>query len=109
MRRHVAQLTATIQTLPVKRLRQAKAIRDDDGEVLELWLAPVRSALSYATALHEIGHWKGHHRNSRNVMVRERAAWQWARKNALIWTEAMERCAAKSLAYYEASNKPGGG
>jgi hypothetical protein len=41
MRRHVEKLTAAIQTSPVRRLHQAKAIRDDDGEVLELWLPPV--------------------------------------------------------------------
>ena len=73
--------------------------------MLELWLAPVRSALSYAVALHEIGHWKGSRQNSRSVMVRERAAWQWARENALIWTDAMERCATQSLAWYEAKEQ----
>ena len=31
-------------------------------------------------------------------MARERWAWDWARKNALIWTDAMERHAAASLA-----------
>jgi hypothetical protein len=55
------------------------------------------SSLSYATALHEIGHWKGRYQRSRNVIVRERWAWQWARKNALIWTRAMERDATMSL------------
>jgi hypothetical protein len=35
-------------------------------------------------------------------MARERWAWDWPRKNALIWTDAMERHAAASLAWYAA-------
>ena len=87
----------------VKRLHQAKVLTvPETGELLELQLPTVRSALSYATALHEIGHVKGRHQKSRSVMVRERWAWRWARENALIWNDAMERRATKALAWYEA-------
>jgi hypothetical protein len=63
-------------------------------------IAPIKGAISYATALHEIGHIHGRHQDSRSVMVRERWAWKWARANALIWTPAMERSVRKDLAWY---------
>jgi hypothetical protein len=108
MRRHIEQLCLAFaqDDVPisiVKRLHQAKALTvSETGELLELQLPTVRSAVSYATALHEIGHVKGRHQKSRSVMVRERWAWRWARENALIWTDAMERSATKALAWYEA-------
>jgi len=108
MRRHVAQLTsgfppdADVRISRVKQLHQAKVLTDDYGDVLEMWLPPVRSDVSYAVALHEIGHIKGRDQKSLDVLVREQAAWQWARDNALVWTAAMERHAAKALAWVEA-------
>jgi hypothetical protein len=66
----------------------------------EVQIQPIKSALSYATALHEIGHLLGRHRQSRRHMVRERDAWNWARKNAIQWTPAMERYAQKCLDWY---------
>ena len=106
MRRHVEQLTTSlmddeISIVLTKRL--ARVLRDPrSGEALEVHFPPIRSALSYATALHEIGHVKGRYQNSRNTMARERWAWQWARKHALIWTDAMERSAIAALAWYTA-------
>ena len=108
MRRHVEQLTAAfaqddVAIYTVKRLDRAKVLtHPETGELLELQLPAVRSAVSYATALHEIGHVKGRHQKSRSVMVRERWAWRWAKENALIWTSAMDRSATKALAWYEA-------
>ena len=110
MRRHVEQLTADLPVAPgkVKRLHQPKALRDPgSGEVLELQLPAIRSESSYATALHEIGHARGRHQQSRARLTRERWAWQWAHENALIWTDAMERARIKALAWYEAkARKP---
>jgi hypothetical protein len=105
MRRHIEQLTANLEVsrFRVKRLNQAKVLTTDSGEPLELWLPAIRSKLSYATALHEIGHLRGRYQSRRyGVLVRERWAWQWARENALIWTDAMERNAVASLDWYEA-------
>src|SRR5262249_12330211 len=70
-------------------------------------IAPIRSAISYATALHEIGHilgplqWAG-------VLKREEGAWRWAERNALIWTEAMERDRQRSMAWYRREAKKRG-
>ena len=62
-------------------------------------IAPIRSAISCATALHEVGHilgplqWAG-------VLKREEGAWRWAERNALIWTDAMERDRQRCMAWY---------
>jgi Phage integrase family len=76
------------------RSGQAKAIIEN------VFIPPIRSELSYATALHEIGHIFGRYQRSRSVMVRERWAWEWARANALVWTPRMERSARAALAWY---------
>lgn len=80
----------------VKRPSQAHALR----EIEEIHIAPIKSTISYATALHEIGHILGRHQLSKHVLVRERWAWEWARTNARCWTPAMERCAISSLSWY---------
>ena len=76
-------------------------------ELEEIWILKIKSLNSYATALHEIGHILGRHRASRYLMVRERDAWRWAKANALIWTETMERQRDQALAWYEARIKAG--
>lgn len=110
MREHVNALAAAheiaVETRHVIRLRDSFALREADGASDEINVAPIRSALSYAVALHEIGHILGCYQASPCVMTRERWAWKWARKHAIVWTPAMERYAAKSLAWYE-SRHPG--
>jgi len=67
----------------------------------EIVTAPIRSVFSYATALHEIGHYLSRYQRSKNSMTCEWWAWSWARANALVWTEAMERYAVCALATCE--------
>jgi hypothetical protein len=67
----------------------------------EIEVPPIRSSRSYATALHEIGHILGRHQLSEVILVRERWAWEWARRHALKCTPAMERHADWCLEYYE--------
>lgn len=78
-----------------------RAYIDDRG----IRIRPVRGELSYASALHEIGHilarWK-----TRPVLVNETGAWLWAEKNAITWTEPMRRLAARCLASYYNIRKP---
>jgi len=66
----------------------------------EIKIPRIKSEISYAVGLHEIGHVLGQHQTSKRVLVRERWAWRWARKNALIWTGRMERHARSSLDWY---------
>ena len=78
------------------RSMQAHALRECD----EITIAPIKSVVTYAVALHEIGHILGRYQQSSDTMVRERRAWQWAKRNALIWTPRMALCAADSLQWY---------
>ena len=112
MRRHVEDLVASlscaddyIEVRWIDRPMRAKASRDG-GEII---VPHIRSAISYATALHEVGHFLGRHQQSRNDLVRERWAWDWARRNALVWTPIMEQSAQPSLAWYAARNSADGG
>ena len=76
------------------------------GALMEIEIPKIRSAITYATALHEIGHCLGRYQRSKSVLVVERWAWRWARDNALIWTPGMESTMRKSLASYEAKRWP---
>jgi hypothetical protein len=97
MQRHAEQLCFEHQIVWNRNLkRRAYALR----EIEEIHTPPIRSPISYATVLHEIGHILGRHQTSRRVMVRETWAWNWARPNAIVWTPAMERSATKALAWY---------
>jgi len=99
-RRHIDELVEhhEISVVAVRRMDDAYAMREADGGNDEIAIAPVRSAGSYPTALHEIGHILGRYQQSAVTMVRERWAWQWARDHAVAWTPTMERVAKSSLA-----------
>jgi hypothetical protein len=75
---------------------QAWAIREGD----EIKIPRIKSEISYAVGLHEIGHVLGQHQTSKRVLVREGWAWRWARKNALIWSDRMERHARSAVDWY---------
>ncbi len=98
MRRHVTDLCEKhdITVGFARRVHAAHAIRAAE----EIRIPPIKSAISYATALHEVGHIIGRHQRSNSTMVVERWAWHWARVNALIWTPAMEQSARKALDWY---------
>ena len=97
MREHVDALLCEHDIIVwiVKRPDRAFALSDPS----EVFIPVVRSVISYATALHEIGHVLGRHQDSRRSLVRERWAWAWARRNALIWTPRMDRMSKKILSH----------
>ncbi len=77
-------------------------------EIGEIETPPVKGRLSYATALHEIGHLVGSSQQPRwKTMMREIGAWKWARRNALIWSPGMEKHAQECLAWYTTVNSYG--
>jgi hypothetical protein len=84
MREHIQRICAHHDIVISWCSRPSKAWGSRD--IQEICIAPIKSLISYTTALHELGHILGQHQDSRDVAVRERWAWQWARKNALIWT-----------------------
>lgn len=97
MKRHFLEICGEeIDVRWCKRPDRAYALR----ECSEVTVAPIKSVISYATAMHELGHIFGRHQGSKRVFVREDWAWRWARANALCWTERMERHAQDSLSWY---------
>jgi len=63
-------------------LQQGVSLREAD----EIRTPPIRTAISCAVALHELGHMLGRHQRSRRIIVRERRAWTWRGRIALRWT-----------------------
>lgn len=59
----------------------------------------VKTAVTYAVALHEIGHILGPRQNSTRL-DKEVGAWEWAEQHALEWTPAMAEKRAKCLQSY---------
>jgi hypothetical protein len=105
MRRHVEKLLAGLSRaddyVEVRWIdRPTRAHASLEAGVITV--PRIRSAISYATALHEVGHFLGRHQRSRSRLVRERWAWVWARRNARVWTPPMERHARESLDWYAA-------
>jgi hypothetical protein len=110
MQEHVAGLLASMDrpddaliVHTVKRTRQARAAR----EINEIWNTEVRSKITYAVVLHEIGHMRGSHQRSRDLLTRERDAWRWAKDHALVWTRVMEVRCQSSLAWYKSQIEGG--
>ena len=80
----------------IENAEDALAITDETVPV-EVHLPKVRSVYDYVTCLHELGHVSGRYQRSRHSMTRERWAWQYAREQALGWTEEMEDIARECL------------
>jgi hypothetical protein len=100
MRQHVLNLCARREEISIewcRRSSQAWAVRD----LNLIHIPPIRSVVTYATALHEIGHIRGQHQNSLHSIARERWAWRWAKANALLWTPRMEQDMRWALAWCE--------
>lgn len=58
----------------------------------------VKSAVTYALALHELGHVIGHQRGL--TIDKEAQAWRWAEQHAIEWTTPMARKAGRCIASY---------
>lgn len=61
-------------------------------------IAEVKTAVTYALALHELGHVLG--KQSGNRLHKEWQAWEWAMANAEEWTEPMARKMQRGLVSY---------
>lgn len=62
-------------------------------------IRPVKSPITYAIALHEIGHILGP-RQSGCRLDKEVGAWEWAQSSAIEWTDAMAALMRKGLQSY---------
>jgi hypothetical protein len=64
-------------------------------------IRPVKSSITYAVALHELGHCAIGRISPRvGRLSEEGAAWKWAMHNANDWTDAMDDKMIKSLESY---------
>src|SRR5215510_2202843 len=96
-----------MSTTSIGRLRQhVEDLAAEHDIVVGTWV-PINSVISYAVALHEIGHIRGRFQRSSHSLVREQGAWAWARQNALVWTDRMERYAITALARIAPSGRNG--
>jgi uncharacterized protein YjaZ len=66
---------------------------------LHIQIAPVRSDITYAVALHELGHIVGPMQDGHRL-EREAGAWIWARNNACEWTARMDAKMRRCLGSY---------
>ncbi|MEI8374616.1 MAG: helix-turn-helix domain-containing protein [Planctomycetota bacterium] len=62
-------------------------------------IPPIKSEITYATALHEIGHIIGNMQDG-DRLEHEVGAWEWAKDNAIAWSERMEKDMRKCLNTY---------
>jgi hypothetical protein len=100
MRNHVMEICGkhSIKVQWCRRLDQAIAF----PYLFEVKIPRVRSVLSYAVALHEIGHIVARcQRGNYAPIISEKWAWIWASNNAITWTAAMANSALGSFETYE--------
>jgi hypothetical protein len=95
-RQHVSALCKlhNIKTIRCRRNNKAGSWRP----YRKVRLALVKSAATYAVALHEIGHVIGPQYGPE--INREAQAWVWARKHALEWGNPMKKTAAHYMRSY---------
>ena len=62
---------------------------------IKIEIVPIKSEILYSIALHEIAHciYKGDPFDYDD----EEKAWKWVKKNALVWTDEMEKSMQKDL------------
>lgn len=75
MEGHIKELCAAHQVEVGSHSRGGRAFR----KTRRVDIRPVKSAVTYAVALHEIGHILGKNQ-TRSCLERETGAWQWAKK-----------------------------
>lgn len=99
MERHIKDLCGAHQIEIGSHSRGGRAFR----KTRRIDIRPVKSAVTYAVALHEIGHILGKNQK-RPCLERETGAWKWAKKTSLFWDGRMEEKMRLCLAsYYRAA------
>ena len=114
-RRHVVEIARTHRVVVVFD----KLLAADDGvavsEARMIVVHPVFEETTYMVAMHELGHVLapgGHGTIDKSLpplqqiislMDQEDAAWEWARANAIMWTELMEHWAQWARESYRTS------
>lgn len=121
---HVMQLAGAIGILIEHNQRPIKAYLKYYHAIRLISVPKVRGTISYAVALHELGHAYTFEALGNSYIERinklrteylmyprnlnpmdpiaqdERNAWEWAKRNALLWTPSMEWVANKAIGTY---------
>lgn len=95
MRVHIAQLCMRHNVAVGTHSRGGNASRR--GRFINI--RPVKSAITYAVALHELGHVLGPWQ-SQPRLYKEAGAWKWALENAVTWSASMQKTMVRSLTSY---------
>jgi hypothetical protein len=96
----IAERRGIVVTVAKRSNIRAHAERAHNGEPPKIKIPPIRSLISYYTALHELGHLLGRGRSG-NRLTREAAAWRWAIRNAKVKpNDAVLRSIGRALAGY---------
>ncbi|GLR77503.1 hypothetical protein TSO5_26130 [Azospirillum sp. TSO5] len=95
MAAHIAHLCETHEIVIEGHSRGGRAFRKER----RVKIRPVKSAATYAVALHEVGHILGPWQ-SQTRLCSEAGAWMWAKEHALLWTPVMEQKLRACLASY---------
>ena len=67
----------------------------------------INTYLTYAVAMHELGHLLGPYQRSHDILERETGAWMWAKDNAIVWMPCMTKGMIFRLGtYLKAHGKP---
>lgn len=109
LRTHLYEIVNTYEIIVAESLKAVHDPLDRDGSCIPFLrminIPKVHDDVTYATAMHEIGHIvaKHGHGYSRglqtnfdspiemyDMLTEEHAAWEWAQQNAIEWTPAME-------------------
>lgn len=91
---HISRLVVENNILAEYKQGSGRAWR----KVRKIRIPPVKSSISYAVALHEIGHVIGPQSGHR--LNKEAQAWLWARENAILWNDTMSGKAATCMTSY---------
>lgn len=100
MASHVRELCEDLRITVVPHASGGRAWR----RTRKIAVRPVKTSITYADALHEIGHVVGPWQ-SQPRLASEAGAWKWAMENAKAWTDAMERTMVRCLGSYLAWQK----
>jgi hypothetical protein len=119
LRQHALDLANTFGVVLIeeKRMRPDDAAAVDMGPLRLVFVAPIIDETTYAVALHELGHLidpmgmpqkrAALNGNADNLLRDcENAAWQWARYQALVWSDAMEHVAQWAEGTYNRPSAP---
>lgn len=97
MMRHHVETLAEVNNITIQYKAHCRGKAWKASKVIKIM--EVKSPVTYAIALHELGHILG--KQPKRRLDREVAAWDWAKENAIKWDDTMQHTAVSRLKWYE--------